>query len=81
MFFKDDNGCKIFSPESDVWSACITLMHVLEGKYKNDGTLDQVLLYCSYGLTLVVFGLYSLSGFLKMSALNYLRLLLNVKPA
>lgn len=43
MFFKDDNGCKIFSPESDVWSACITLMHVLEGKYKNDGILDQVL--------------------------------------
>ncbi|XP_065896173.1 calcium-dependent protein kinase 4-like [Dysidea avara] len=45
VFFKDKEGKKIFSPKSDVWSTCITLMHVLVGKYRNNDTLTQLITF------------------------------------
>lgn len=45
MFFKDKDGCKVLTTKSDVWSASTTMMHVLEGKYRDKKQTDEVHMY------------------------------------
>ena len=42
MFFRDKNGHKVFTTKSDVWSASITMIHVLVGKQRKKKILDEV---------------------------------------
>ena len=42
VFLREEHGDKVLTNKADIWSASITMMHVLEGKHRNKDKYEEV---------------------------------------
>ena len=42
VFLRNKKGDKVLTNKADIWSASITMMHVLEGKRRNKDKYEEV---------------------------------------